>query len=292
MDQQQITSFAWAGIDWLVNAIPNLIAAILILVGGLLLSRWLARAAAHLLSHRARVDPTLIPVVTAIVTYGVIAVTGVAVLGQLGIQIASVIAVLGAVGLAVGLALQGTLSNVAAGFMLLWLRPFKAGDYIDAGGLSGTVLQVGLFTSELKTADGVFRFVPNSELWNKPLLNYNRLPTRKMDIPVGIGYDDDIGKAREVLLDLAKGDGRILDDPAPEVLVTQLGDSAVTVTLRAWAKVEDYWPAFFGLTEQSKTRIEQAGLSIPYPIRTVLEVPGKPKPRSRPASGLSETRAS
>jgi small conductance mechanosensitive channel len=194
------------------------------------------------------------------------------VLGQLGVQIASILAVLGAAGLAIGLALQGTLSNIAAGLMLLWLRPFRQGDFIDASGISGTVTEVGLFASTLRQANGVYHFVPNSDLWNTPIQNFSRNETRRLDITVGIDYSDNIATAREVLLKLAESDERIQKDPVPVVMVTELGDSSVNINLRCWSKTSDYWQTLWDLTEKAKVDIEAAGLSIPFPQRTVHQL--------------------
>ena len=203
----------------------------------------------------------------------ILIITIVAVLGQLGVQIASALAVLGAAGLAIGLALQGTLSNIAAGLMLLWLRPFRAGEYIDADGIGGTVTEVGLFATTLRTGEGVFHFVPNSALWNKPILNFARNATRRMDIAIGIDYGDDIAVARKALMDLAAADERVLKDPAPQVMVAALADSSVNLTLRCWAPTEVYWPALWSLTEGAKAAVERAGLSIPFPQTVIHQKP-------------------
>ncbi len=272
MNEAQIQALFYEMANWLVNAVPNLIGALLLLAAGYFISRWAANVVKRLMGVRTQVDQTLTPVLATFVRYVVMIIAVVAALGQLGVQIASVLAVLGAAGLAIGLALQGTLSNIAAGLMLLWLRPFRAGEYIDADGIAGTVVEVGLFASTLRTAEGIYRFAPNSDLWNKPILNYTRNPTRRLEFVVGIDYRDDIAKARDVLLTLARSDTRILSEPEPLVVISQLGDSSVNLTLRCWVPTPEYWETLWSLTEKGKAAIEAAGLSIPFPQRVVRHV--------------------
>ncbi|NDA15011.1 MAG: mechanosensitive ion channel family protein [Gammaproteobacteria bacterium] len=207
--------------------------------------------------------------------YAIIAITLVAVLARLGIQTTSIIAVLGAAGLAIGLALQGTLQNIAAGIMLLILRPFKVGDYIDAGGTAGTVDEIGLFTTDMTTFDGIYLSVPNSALWNTSILNYTRLPTRRLDIPVGIAYEDDVEKAMALLLEKLRADSRVLSDPEPQVMVTALGESSVDLNLRCWSVREDFWALKFDLNKNSKLWLDAAGISIPFPQRDVHLIASK-----------------
>jgi small conductance mechanosensitive channel len=218
-------------------------------------------------------DATLKPFLSSLARYAIIAITLVAVLARLGVQTTSIIAVLGAAGLAVGLALQGTLQNIAAGIMLLLLRPFKVGDYIDAGGIAGTVDEIGLFTTDMTTYDGVYRSVPNASLWNTSILNYSRLPTRRMDVPVGIAYEDDVEKAMTLLLDHLKRDSRVLSEPAPQVLVTGLGESSVDLSLRCWSERTDFWTLKFELNKNAKLWLDAAGISIPFPQRDVHLIP-------------------
>ncbi len=187
--------------------------------------------------------------IASLVRYGILIVVVVAVLAQIGIQTTSILAALGAAGLAIGLAIQGTLSNIAAGMMLLWLRPFRIGDYIDTGSAAGTVKDLGLFATELHSWDGIYLFVPNSELWNKKLINYSRLPTRLNDLAFGVDYADDLDKGLETLLAVAGADKRVLPDPAPLVFVDQLGDSAVVLRLRVWGANADYWDLRRALTK-------------------------------------------
>lgn len=246
----------------------DVLGGITILILGWLFSKWAQRAVTKILNKTRKVDVTLKPLIASIVRYTIMIFVFVAVLGQFGVETTSLIAVLGAAGLAIGLALQGTLSNIAAGVMILILRPMKVGEFIDAGGISGTVEEIGLFTSRLRTSDGIFMFVPNSEIWGKSILNYSRNPTRRLNMTVGIGYEDDIDKALKILKGFAK-DKRILKDPAPQVMVTNLGDSAVDTNLRVWCNTSDYWSLKFDLNKDVKKAFDKAGISIPFPQRDV-----------------------
>ena len=248
-------------------------AALAILVLGWWLAGRVQKLILRTLDRLPRMDTTLKPFISSVARYAIIAITLVAVLARLGIQTTSIIAVLGAAGLAIGLALQGTLQNIAAGIMLLLLRPFKVGDYIDAGGIAGTVDEIGLFTTDMTTYDGVYRSVPNASLWNTSILNYSRLPTRRMDIPVGIAYEDDVEKAMTLLLDHLKRDSRVLSEPAPQVLVTGLGESSVDLSLRCWSERTDFWTLKFELNKNAKLCLDAAGISIPFPQRDVHLIP-------------------
>lgn len=251
---------------WVAQALPNLVAASLILLVGLFVASWAARFVRKTIEEHPRMDATFAGTLSSIVRYAIVFIVVIATLSQLGFQTTSLLAALGAIGLAIGLALQGTISNIAAGFMLLWLRPFRVGDFIDGGGVSGTVHEVGLFASELHTFDGIYHFVPNSELWNKHITNYSRLPKRMVDLTFAIAYDDDTAKAQEVLLQLADSDERVLDDPSPPIsFVSSLDDSSVSVGLRVWVATGDYWPVRRAFTETGKTKIEGAGMTIPFP---------------------------
>jgi small conductance mechanosensitive channel len=253
--------------SWATVAMPRVVGALLLLVVGWVVANRANHGIRRLLARQDRIDPTLSGLIASLVRYTILIVILVAVLGQLGIQTTSILAALGAAGLAVGLALQGTLSNIAAGMMLLWLRPFKVGDYIDSGSVAGTVVELGLFASELHSWDGIYQFVPNSELWNKRIINYSRLPTRLIDLAFSVSYDDDLAKGQEVLRKLAGDDERVASDPAPQTFVDELGDSAVVLRLRVWAPNSDYWTLRRALTERGKTALEAAGLSIPFPQR-------------------------
>ncbi len=247
----------------------DVLGAVILLIGGWVVAGWAARSVTRLLSRTPHLDPTLKPIVAQVVRYAILILVLVAVLAQFGVQTASIIAVLGAAGLAIGLSMQGTLQNIAAGVMLLFLRPFRVNDYIDAEGIAGTVDEVGLFTTRMHTFDGVYQEVPNSQLWNRTIQNFSRLPTRRLDIVVGIDYGDDIDTAQTVLLDMLRDDDRVLDDPEPQVLVKELGDSSVNLNLRCWTKAENYWALLFDTTKTAKQRLDAAGISIPFPQRDV-----------------------
>lgn len=243
----------------------SLLSAVAILVAGFVLAGWASRTIHARLEKLKRFDKTLIPIVAQIARYGILVFTIILVLAEFGIQTASIIAVLGAAGLAVGFALQGTLQNVAAGLMLLFLRPFQVGDFIETGAGSGTVEEIGMFMTLLRTSQGVFVAAPNSKIWSDSITNFSKLPNRRIELAVGISYDDDIDKARAVILDLAQGEERVLDSPEPMVNVTNLGDSSVDLELRAWTRREDYWSVRWGLIREVKYALDKAGISIPYP---------------------------
>ena len=203
------------------------------------------------------------------------------ILDLFGVNTASILTVLGAAGLAIGLAMKDSLSNIAAGLMLLFMRPYKVGDYVECGNISGTIMEMGLFTTILKTFDGVFISAPNSAIFGNPIKNYSRNPFRRADITVGIAYGDSLPQALEVLNELLKNNELVAQDPAPQVLVAELADSSVNLTLRYWAKTADYWNAYWGIKKDLKTVIEKAGLNIPFPQRVVTMVqPAAPKEKS------------
>ena len=245
------------------------IGAILTLIIGWTASRWAKGATERALRRIPYMDTTLIPFLATIVRIGLLSIVVVAVLNQFGVETTSIIALLGAAGLAIGLALQGTLSNIASGVVLLVLRPFKIEEYIDAGGLAGTVVQIGLFNTELRTINGEYLIVPNSTIANKAITNYSRNPVRRINLSIGISYGDDIKGASEVLLELMSADQRILGDPEPQVLVGSLGSSSVDLVMRCWTSTAESWNVQFDLTRQAKLAIEQAGYTIPFPQQDV-----------------------
>lgn len=287
-----LAAMLWA---WSVAFLPRLGAGLIILVTGYFIAGWAARIVRRIAQRTARIDATVGPILGTVVRYGVLLLFLVAGLGQLGVQTASLLAVLGAAGLAIGLALQGTLQNIAAGIMLIYLRPFEVGDYIETPTVAGTVREVGLFVTHLDTGDGLFFFAPNSEIWNKPLKNHSRNPRRMMTIQVGIGYDSDPAEARRVLLDMAAADARILTEPAPNAFVERYGESAVTLTFQAWAPTSVFWDAQRAAMEESKRRLEAAGITLPFPQRIVQFLPGPGggaagAGESAPAAGATRAR--
>ncbi len=247
----------------------SVIGAIAVLVVGWILAGWASRAVNQGLSKIEKVDATLRGFLASLTRYIVLIFTIVAVLNRFGVQTTSIIAVLGAASLAIGLALQGTLSNVAAGVMLLFFRPFKVGDYVEAGGLAGTVKVITLFVTELSTPDNVQILAPNSQIWGSAIKNYSFHETRRLDLSLGISYEDDVDKAIGLVEAMAQADDRVLDDPAPMVVVGELADSSVNLVIRLWCKSADYWPLKFDMTKALKQRMDAEGISIPYPQRTL-----------------------
>lgn len=250
----------------------SFVAAVLILIVGFWVAgrarNWTMRA----LARGPVKDDMLQSFFGSIVRYLIIAVTILAVLGEFGIQTTSLIAVLGAAGLAVGLALQGTLSNVAAGVMLLIFRPFRTGQYVEIGGIAGTVKELTLFFTELNTPDNVQIIVPNSGIWGQPLKNYSAYTTRRLDITFGISYGDDINKAMDIIRSVYEADPRSMKEPEPFLGVIGLNDSSVDIVMRLWVANADYWPAKFEITKKVKERFDAEGITIPFPSRTVYQV--------------------
>ncbi len=193
----------------------------------------------------------------------------IAAVGALGVQTTSFIAILGAAGLAVGLALQGSLSNFASGVLIIIFRPYKVGDWIEGAGISGAVVDVQILTTILKTGDNKQIIVPNSQIMDSIITNYSANDTRRVDMVVGVSYADDVDKVRAALEDLITAEERILDDPAPTIAVSELADSSVNFVVRPWVKTADYWGVKFDLTEAIKKRFDQDGISIPFPQRDV-----------------------
>ena len=262
---KQLGGFA----ELLLGYAVNVAAGIVILLVGWILAGWVRRIVLRLLDRTPHMDRTLKPVLASIARYLVLIFVLVAVLSQFGVQTASIIALLGAAGIAVGLALQGTLQNIAAGMMLLFLRPFQVGEYISADGIDGTVEEIGLFVTTMTTFDGLYRAVPNAKLWNATITNYDRRPTRRLDLKIGISYGDDIERGQALLLGLLQGDARVKDDPPPQVLVEALADSSVVLVLRCWCAKGDFWPLTHDLRKAAKETLEAEGLTIPFPQREV-----------------------
>ena len=246
----------------------KIVAAILIFVIG----RWIAKMVQNGLERgmlKAHVDPVLVTFTVNMTFAALMVFVVLAALGQLGVQTTSFIAVLGAAGLAVGLALQGSLSNFASGVMIIIFRPFKIGDYVEGGGVSGGVKAIHIFTTTLTTPDNKRVIVPNSKMMGDNITNYSAEGTLRVDLTASISYGDSIDKAKAVLLDLLAKDHRVLKDPAPFVGVSAMAESSVDFAVRPWVKVEDYWDVFFALNEAIKKRFDAEGLSIPFPQRDV-----------------------
>jgi small conductance mechanosensitive channel len=250
----------------------QVIGALILLIVGRWVAGALSRSARRGL-ERSKLDASLVPFLSGIVYYLTIAVVLIAVLNLFGIETTSLIAVLGAAGLAVGLAMQGTLSNVAAGVMLLIFRPLRPGEYVEVAGVAGTAYEIGLFSTTLNTPDNVRITIPNSAVFGETIKNYSTNDTRRNDLVMSISYGDDIGRAVEVLQKVLAGDSRVLKDPEPVVAVGALADSSVDLVVRPWCRKEDYWALRFDLTRRCKEELESAGLSIPFPQRDLHVFP-------------------
>ncbi|MFT4901345.1 MAG: small conductance mechanosensitive channel [Lentimonas sp.] len=252
----------------LMNFGAKILAAIVILVVGL----WLAKKAKSLfinaLTQRA-VDATLVGFFANLLYGAIMVFVVISSISKLGVNTTSFAAVVAAAGLAIGLALQGSLSNFASGVLLILFKPFKAGNFIKAGGEAGVVVEIGLLTTELKTPDNVKIILPNSAVMSGPITNVSAHPTRRVDMVVGVSYGDDLGKAKQLMADLIAADARVLKDPVPQIAVSNLGDSSVDFVVRPWVKSEDYWAFKFDFTQAVKEKFDAEGISIPFPQRDV-----------------------
>jgi len=246
----------------------KVIAALAIFIIGKMVAK-IIRAGIKKAMAKAKSDPILISFTSNMIYAALLAFVIIAALGQLGIQTTSFIAILGAAGLAIGLALQGSLSNFAAGVLMIIFRPFKQGDFIEGAGVSGIVEEVHIFNTVLRTGDNKTIIIPNDSLMSGNIVNYSSKPTRRLDLVIGIGYDDDIKKAKAVLDELLQSDERILKDPAPTLGLLELADSSVNFAVRPWVKSADYWGVHFDLLERIKLRFDKEGISIPYPQQDI-----------------------
>ncbi len=251
-------------VQWASTYSMKLLAAILILIIG----RWVARKIARLLARvleKNGIDVTLTGFLENITYYAMLVLVLIAAAGQLGINTTSFLTIVGAAGLAIGLALKDSLSNFASGVMLVLFRPFQVGDVVNAAGVSGKVERINIFNTVLNTPDNQKVIVPNSSITSDVITNITANPTRRIDLVAGIGYEDDIAKAKKVLNEIVLSDDRILKDPAPQIAVSELADSSVNFVVRPWVKTAEYWDVYFDLTEQIKLRFDAEGISIPYP---------------------------
>ncbi|WP_321916870.1 MULTISPECIES: mechanosensitive ion channel family protein [unclassified Paraburkholderia] len=252
---------------------------------------WFSRRVANWIARRGgAIDPTLRPIVRDTAVWGVRLVAVIGALSQIGIQTASIVAVLGAAGLAIGLALQGTLQNIAAGIMLLLLRPFKVGDYIDggAGTVAGTVEEVNLFTTRLTKPDGICEYVPNSALWSNSIRNYSRNPTRRLDLEVEVSVRDDVNRAIDVLRTLAAADPRVLASPAPQVMVTRFDDSTAVLNIRVWSNIDTFWDMRWDLSRQVRQALNDAHCSLPLRTRELHIVQTQPEQPTQPTQSTQQ----
>lgn len=247
----------------------NLVFAIITLIIGMMIAGWVKRLVLKLCAKSKTIDDTLGVFFSSIARYIVIIFTILAVLGRFGVETASLIAILGAASLAIGLALQGTLSNVAAGVMLLIFRPFKVGEFIDAAGHAGSVKQLGLFVTEMATGDNVKIIIPNGQIWGSSIKNFSANENRRVDLVIGIGYDDDIDKAIAEIGSVIDADDRVLKSPEAAIFVGELGASSVDIVVRAWTISGNYWPLKAALTKNIKHRFDEKEISFPYPQQDV-----------------------
>ncbi len=246
----------------------KIIAAIAILVVG----RWVAKALTNVVRRvmdRTDVGEMLSRFVGKLIYVALLAFVVLAAINQLGIQTTSFIAVIGAAGLAIGLALQGSLSNFASRILIIMLRPHKVADSIEAGGTAGTVEEVQIFQTVLKSPDNRAIFVPNTQIMSGTITNYSRKSERRVNLTASVGYNDDLDKVKQVLTDILAKDDRVLEEPAPTIAIMELADSSINFVVRPWVKSADYWPLYFDLNERIKKRFDEEGISIPFPQRDV-----------------------
>lgn len=242
----------------------NIISAVLTLVIGLFVAR-LISGALHKILNKRKLDSTIVDFVSHMLRYVIIAFVVIAALSRIGVQTTSFIALLGAAGLAVGLALQGALSNFASGVLIITLRPFKAGEYIEAAGIAGSVESVQIFATTLTTPDNKFVVVPNSAILGGNIINYSRKPSRRIDLTIGVSYAADLAKTKAVLEKVITDNKSVLKSPAPQIAVAELADSSVNLVVRPWVKSELYWDVRFQLMEAIKNGLDDAGIEIPFP---------------------------
>jgi len=261
-----VDTYLDAAREWFFGYGPRVIAALVILVVGWSFAKFIQGAVQRLLT-RAALDQTLAVFLGRLAYMLALVFVAVTTIQKLGVDTTSFAAVLAAGGLAVGLAFQGSLSNFASGVLIIALRPFRVGDTVEAGGTVGTVEAVSVFATELRSADNKKIIVPNSAITGANIINYSAMATRRVDLVVGIGYDDDIRKAKSVLEAILREDERVLAEPSATVAVSELGESSVDLVVRPWVATADYWPARFALTERIKLRFDEEGISIPFPQR-------------------------
>lgn len=251
------------GISWGLKVI----AAIAILIVGRIVGKWLAKRIGNI----EKLDSTLQTFLGKLAKYTILAIAGITVIGLFGIPMASLLAVMGAAGLAIGLALQGTLSNVAAGVMMLILRPFSVGDYIEYGGTGGVVSALGLFGTELTTLDNRYIFAPNSTIWGSEVVNFTRNKQRRQDISVGVSYDTDLNKAFKTIETVLKKEKRLITTKGKEpiIAVEAMADSSVNIKVRIWTKIDDFFGVQWDFLKNVKEALDKDGISIPFPTRTL-----------------------
>ncbi len=268
LDPDTYVRYLNIGRDWLLTNGPSVAVALFILIAGRWLAMWFASIGKKAM-NKGGVEETLSRFLSKLIYYALLTAVLIAAADQVGINTTSFLAIMGAAGLAIGLALKDSLANFASGVMLILFRPFKVGDVVTAGGVTGKVQQIDIFSTIILTPDNQKIIVPNSSITSGVITNINSEPTRRIDMTVGIGYDDNIKQAKDTLEKLVRDDGRILDDPAPVIAVAELGASSVDIIVRPWVKTGDYWDVRLDLTEKIKLTFDKKGISFPYPQHDV-----------------------
>ena len=247
----------------------EIVGGIVILIVGWIIANWVSRRVARYLERSEKIDSTLKPIFVTGTKVLILVFTVLAVLSKFGVETTSIIALVGTIGLAIGLALQGTLSNIASGIMLLVLRPFNIGDAVDLNGTMGVVDEIGLFVTEMHSFDNIYILMPNSKVWGNKIENLTKNPTRRVDMEFGIHYDDDMQKAKAIINEIVSNDERVLAEPEPLIAVGTLADSSVNIRVRPWTQTENVWPLRYDLTQRIKERFDEEGIIIPFPQRDV-----------------------
>ena len=268
----------------LVNGAVNILIAVLILIAGWVVARWVGRWSRDLVGNSHYIDETLKPLVSNFVRYGILAITIVAVLSQFGVQTTSLIAILGATGLAIGLALQGTLSNVASGVMLLFLRPFRVFDHVKLSDVTGMVREIGLFRTEIVTDNGNFVSIPNATIFSATIVNLSRETTRRTDFTVEIDRAEPLDRVQKAILDALAAEKRVLKSPAPTVEVATLGPVSTILSIQVWLANRDFGGALSDVKKCVRTALQQADVGAPVPVAAPAVAPWQPEPQ-QPDSG-------
>lgn len=255
-------------VEWIQPFAMKVVMALVVVIVGFWIAKIIKNGVVKLLQKRD-VDPALISFVASLSYFALKVFVVVTALDKLDVRTASFVAIIGAAGLAIGLALQGSLSNFSSGVLIIIFKPFGLGDFVEAGGEAGVIEEIGIFTTVMKTPDNKKVIVPNASIMGGSITNYNANGTRRVDLVAGIGYSDDIDQAKTVLEDILAKDDRILKDPAPTIAVVELGDSSVNLVVRPWVNGADYWDVYFDVTETIKKRFDEEEISIPFPQRDV-----------------------
>jgi len=274
---QQILDYLKSHYMVILSHAKNLVSAVVILIFGLSLSKGARKIVQKANSKWPKSDGTAVPLLQTVIHYGIIIICIIMILNVFGVSTTSLIALLGAAGVTVALALKDTLGNIAAGIALLLLGTFHKGEYIEFGLFSGTVKEINLFTTILETPEGIYISAPNSSIWGVPVKNYTRNGQRRMELSVGISYSDSVDTAFQVMRDIINAEKRLLKKPAAQVFLQSMDDNSVKITIRAWAAIHDYWNIYWDMNKSIKIKIDEAGLHIPFPQRDVHIIQEKPE---------------